>query len=48
MPRKPIFIDKDELKGVQPLYEFIMQYLLLNHVKEATAFKGMMGFGENE
>ena len=48
MLQAQIFIDKDELIGSQPLYEFIMQFLLLHHVKGATAFKGVMGFGEKE
>ena len=48
MLQAQIFIDKDELLGSQPLFEFIMQFLLLNHVKGATAFKGVMGFGEKE
>lgn len=48
MLQAQIFIDKDELIGEKPLYEFIMQFLLLQHVKGATAFKGVMGFGEKE
>lgn len=46
MLQAQIFIDKDELFNTQPLFEYIMQFLLLNHVKGATAFKGVMGFGE--
>ena len=45
MLQAQIFIDKDELHGTKPLFEFVMQFLLLNHVKGATAFKGTMGFG---
>lgn len=48
MLQAQIFVDKDEQKGTLPLYEFIMQFLLLNHVNGATAFKGVMGFGKNE
>ena len=48
MLQAQIFIDKDELFGTQPLFEYIMQFLLLNHVKGATAFKGVMGFGEKQ
>lgn len=46
MLQAQIFIDKDELFNTQPLFEYIMQFLLLNKVKGATAFKGVMGFGE--
>lgn len=48
MLQAQIFIDKDDLHGAQPLYEFIMQFLLLNHVDGATVFKGIMGFGNNQ
>ena len=48
MLQAQIFIDKDELFDTQPLYEYIMQFLLRNRVKGATAFKGMMGFGEKQ
>ena len=48
MKQAQIFIDKDDLHGTQPVHEFIMQFLLLNHVDGATAFKGIMGFGNNQ
>lgn len=48
MLQAQIFIDKDDLQGSRPLYEFIMQFLLLNHIKGATAYKGVMGFGTNQ
>ncbi|MCW3464179.1 DUF190 domain-containing protein [Chitinophaga nivalis] len=48
MLQAQIFIDKDDLYGTRPLYEFIMQQLLLNKVKGATVYKGIMGFGANQ
>ena len=48
MLQAQIFVDKDELRGSQPLYEFIMQFLLLHKVSGATAFSAMMGFGKNQ
>ena len=48
MLQAQIFMDKDELFNSQPLFEYIMQFLLLNHIKGATVFKGMMGFGEKK
>lgn len=48
MLQAQIFIDKDDMHGSQPLYEFIMRFLLMNHVKGATAYKGVMGFGANQ
>ena len=46
MLQAQIFVDKDELKGTSPLYEFIMQFLLLNR-KWCTALKGD-GLWKNE
>lgn len=48
MLQAQIFIDKNDLQGDQPLYEFIMQFLLLEQIKGATAYKGVMGFGVNQ
>jgi PII-like signaling protein len=48
MLQAQIFIDKNDLQGDRPLYEFIMQFLLLHQIKGATAYKGMMGFGVNQ
>lgn len=47
MLQAQIFIDKDEVFGTQPLYEFIMQFLLKQNVAGATAFRGVIGFGEH-
>ena len=45
MIQAQIFIDKDELKGIKPLYEFILLFLLERNIAGATAFVGIMGFG---
>lgn len=47
MLQAQIYIDKDELRGAQPLYEFIMQFLTRQHILGATAFRGQVGFGDN-
>ena len=47
MLQAQIFIDKDEVYGSQPLYEFIVQFLLKHKVAGATAFRGVIGFGEH-
>ncbi|QHS60929.1 DUF190 domain-containing protein [Chitinophaga agri] len=47
MLQAQIFIDKDEVHGTQPLYEFIIQFLLKQNVAGATAFRGVIGFGEH-
>lgn len=48
MLQAQIFLDKNDLYGAQPLYEFIMQLLLINNIKGATAYQGIMGFGTNQ
>lgn len=47
MLQAQIYIDKDEVHGSQPLYEFIVQFLLKQKVAGATAFRGVIGFGEH-
>ncbi len=42
-----IYIDKEEMKGEKPLYQFILEFLLKNGIVGATAFRGVMGFGRN-
>lgn len=39
-----IYINKNEFFHSQPLYEFIMQFLIKHQVKSATAFHGSMGY----
>ncbi|WP_134088187.1 DUF190 domain-containing protein [Olivibacter sp. XZL3] len=39
-----IFINKNEFLGSQPLYEFIIQFLIEQQVKSATAFNGDLGY----
>lgn len=48
MLQAQIFIDKNDLQDDRPLYEFIMHFLLLQQIKGATAYKGVMGFGVNQ
>ncbi|MCF6406499.1 DUF190 domain-containing protein [Chitinophaga filiformis] len=47
MLQAQIFIDKDEVFGSKPLYEFIIQFLLKQGIAGATAFRGVTGFGEH-
>lgn len=48
MIQAQIFIDADELKGTQPLHEFIMQFLIKHKASGATLFRGRQGFGSNQ
>jgi PII-like signaling protein len=48
MLQAQIFIDQDEVYGSQPLYEFIIQFLLKHKIAGATAFRGLIGFGEHQ
>ncbi len=45
MLQAQIFIDKDELIGMKPLNEFIMEFLFKHEIAGATSFKGNAGFG---
>jgi len=47
MLQAQIFIDKEELYGSQPLYEYIVHFLLKQKIAGATAFRGTIGFGEH-
>lgn len=47
MLQAQIFIDKDELKGIKPLHEFIMNLLIENGVAGATSMMGYSGFGRH-
>lgn len=42
-----IFIDKDEIKGLEPLHKFIMRLLMDQGIAGATSFKGETGFGRH-
>jgi PII-like signaling protein len=48
MLQAQIYIDKDELHGLQPLHEFIFKFLIKHKIKGATAFRGQIGFGPNQ
>ena len=43
-----IFFEKDELKGAQPLYEYIVQFLMKKKIKGATVFEGKFGYGDDK
>ena len=47
MTQAQIYIDKDELKGGNPLHQFIMHLLLENGIVGATSFTGHSGFGRH-
>lgn len=40
-----VFIDENDLYKSQPLHEYILRYLLHNHIDGATLIEGKMGFG---
>ncbi len=44
MLQAQIFINKNEFFHSEPLYEFIMQFLIKHHIKGATAFNGSLGY----
>ncbi|HXJ98453.1 MAG TPA: DUF190 domain-containing protein [Gelidibacter sp.] len=47
MLQAQVFIDKDELKGVKPLHQFIMKLLIENGIAGATSVMGYSGFGKH-
>ena len=47
MLQAQIFIDLEELKGSQPLHDYIVQFLVEQGISGATSFKGYTGFGAN-
>jgi PII-like signaling protein len=48
MLQAQIFIDKSDFHNTQPVYDYIMQFLLLHHINGATALTGIMGFGSHQ
>lgn len=48
MLQAQIFIEKDELQGMQPLCEFVMQFLFKQKLKGATLFEAKSGFKDHE
>lgn len=46
MLKAQIYIDQDELLGSEPLYEFILKFLIERKIKGATLFRGRLGYGE--
>lgn len=43
-----IFFDQDKFRDNKPLTDFIMEFLAENEILGATAFRGEVGFGENQ
>ena len=48
MLKAQIYIDQDELMGSEPLYEFILKFLISQKIKGATVFRGRLGYGEEQ
>ena len=48
MLQAQIYIDKDQVYGSHPLYEFILRFLLHHKIAGATAFRGQIGFGVHQ
>lgn len=47
MTQAQIYVDKEELKGKMPLYEFIMRLLMENGIAGATAWTGQAAYGKH-
>jgi len=43
-----IYVNKEDLYGSVPYYEFIPRLLLVNGIRGATVFKAWLGFGRNQ
>ncbi len=43
-----IFYDKDKFKDNKPMTDYIMEFLAESDIHGATAFRGEVGFGENQ
>ncbi|MDN6280169.1 MAG: DUF190 domain-containing protein [Psychroflexus sp.] len=48
MIQAQIYIDKDKIKGTEPLHQFIMHLLMKNGIAGATSFEGFSGFGKHQ
>ena len=48
MIQAQIFVDKDDLMGTEPIYQFIVRFLLQHHIMGATAFQGKIGYGDSQ
>ena len=48
MTQAQIFFDKDKFKDDKPMTDYIMEFLAENDILGATAFRGELGFGENQ
>lgn len=48
MLQAQIFLDQDDLKGSEALYEFILKFLIKEKIMGATVFRGRLGYGRND
>lgn len=48
MLQAQIYIDLDDLHGSQPLYEFILEFLIRQNIQGATVFRGRLGYGKHQ
>jgi len=48
MIQAQIFFDRDKYKDDKPMTDYIMEFLADNDILGATAFRGELGFGENQ
>ncbi len=48
MTQVQIFYDKDKFRENKPMTDYIMEFLAENEILGATAFRGELGFGENQ
>ncbi len=48
MIQAQVFFDKDKFKDNKPMTDYIMEFLAEADILGATAFRGELGFGENQ
>jgi PII-like signaling protein len=48
MVQVQIFFDKDKFKDDKPMTDYMMEFLADADILGATAFRGELGFGENQ
>lgn len=48
MTQAQIYIDEDDVKGLKPLHQFIMDLLIRHGIAGATSFVGEIGFGRHQ
>jgi uncharacterized protein len=45
MTEVSIFLDEDDVYQSKPMHEYLMHHLLHHHIRGATVFQGLAGFG---